>query len=70
VIVIYLLQVWRGSDGALCRTLSGHGHWVTVLALNSDYATRTAAFEPATAHDERRRKDLSGEDAREVAKKR
>ena len=41
--------MWRSSDGALCRTLQGHGHWVNVLALNTDYVTRTAAFEPQEA---------------------
>ena len=43
------IKVWRSSDGALCRTLQGHGHWVNVLALNTDYVTRTAAFEPQEA---------------------
>merc|ERR1712018_669492 len=27
----------------------GHGHWVNVLALNTDYVMRTAAFEPSKA---------------------
>jgi WD40 repeat protein len=31
------IKVWRTTDGALCRTLQGHGHWVNVLALNTDY---------------------------------
>ena len=43
------IKVWRSSDGALCRTLQGHGHWVNVLALNTDYVMRTAAFEPSKA---------------------
>ena len=29
------IKVWRSKDGALCRTLQGHGHWVNVLALNT-----------------------------------
>ena len=33
----------------MCRTLQGHGHWVNVLALNSDYVMRTGAFDPASA---------------------
>ena len=33
----------------MCRTLQGHGHWVNVLALNTDYVMRTGAFDPATA---------------------
>merc|ERR1712217_36202 len=43
------IKVWRASDGALCRTLQGHGHWVNVLALNTDYALRTGAFDPVQA---------------------
>ena len=43
------IKVWRSTDGALCRTLQGHGHWVNVLALNTDYVMRTAAFEPSKA---------------------
>ena len=35
------------SQGALCRTLQGHGHWVNTMALNTDYALRTGAFDPA-----------------------
>ena len=31
------------------RTLQGHGHWVNVLALNTDYVMRTGAFDPAKA---------------------
>lgn len=33
----------------LCRTLQGHGHWVNTMALSTDYALRTGAFEPAEA---------------------
>lgn len=43
------IKVWRASDGTLCRTLQGHGHWVNVLALNTDYVMRTGAFEPSKA---------------------
>lgn len=43
------IKVWRPNDGVLCRTLQGHGHWVNVLALNTDYVMRTAAFEPSKA---------------------
>jgi len=41
------IKVWRDSDGVLCRTLQGHGHWVNTMALNTDYAIRTGAYEPA-----------------------
>ncbi|KAF6095817.1 notchless-like protein 1 [Phyllostomus discolor] len=43
------LKVWRARDGVLCRTLQGHGHWVNTMALSTDYALRTGAFEPAEA---------------------
>ena len=43
------IKVWRAKDGVLCRTLQGHGHWVNVLALNTDYVMRTGAFDPANA---------------------
>ena len=43
------IKVWRAGDGVLCRTLQGHGHWVNVLALNTEYVMRTGAFEPAEA---------------------
>ena len=28
------------------HTLQGHGHWVNTMALNTDYALRTGAFDP------------------------
>merc|ERR1719300_1794823 len=43
------IKVWRAADGSLCRTLQGHGHWVNVLALNTDYVMRTGAFDPKDA---------------------
>uniref|UniRef100_A0A673UP75 Notchless protein homolog 1 n=1 Tax=Suricata suricatta TaxID=37032 RepID=A0A673UP75_SURSU len=43
------IKVWRAHDGVLCRTLQGHGHWVNSMALSTDYALRTGAFEPAEA---------------------
>ncbi|XP_025092575.1 notchless protein homolog 1-like [Pomacea canaliculata] len=43
------IKVWRASDGVLCRTLQGHGHWVNTMALNTDYVMRTGAFDPAKA---------------------
>lgn len=41
------VKVWRSEDGALCRTLQGHAHWVNTLALSTDYVLRTGAFEPS-----------------------
>lgn len=40
------IKVFRASDGALCRTLLGHAHWVNNLALNTDYVLRTGPFHP------------------------
>lgn len=34
------------SQGMLCRTLNGHGHWVNTLSLHTDYVLRTGAYEP------------------------
>ena len=47
--IMIIHKVWRSTDGVLCRTLQGHGHWVNVLALNTDYVMRTGAFDPAKA---------------------
>jgi len=41
------IKVWRDEDGVMCRTLQGHGHWVNTMALNTDYAIRTGAYNPA-----------------------
>uniref|UniRef100_A0A1I8JFL4 SH3 domain-containing protein n=1 Tax=Macrostomum lignano TaxID=282301 RepID=A0A1I8JFL4_9PLAT len=40
------VRVWRADDGALCRTLQQHAHWVNTLALSTDYAMRLGANEP------------------------
>ncbi len=41
----------RGSDfssqGVMCRTLQGHGHWVNTMALSTDYSLQTGAFDPS-----------------------
>ena len=42
------IGVWR-PDGVYCRGLKGHAHWVNALACNTQYVTRTGAFEPADA---------------------
>uniref|UniRef100_A0AC35TVF6 WD_REPEATS_REGION domain-containing protein n=1 Tax=Rhabditophanes sp. KR3021 TaxID=114890 RepID=A0AC35TVF6_9BILA len=39
------VKVWRAEDGVMCRNLTGHAHWVNTLALNTDYALRTGAFD-------------------------
>jgi len=51
------LKVWRDTDGVLCRTLQGHGHWVNTMALNTDYVIRTGAYEPAKRNQLLKTKD-------------
>jgi ribosome assembly protein 4 len=41
-----LLKMWRADDGVLCKTFTGHAHWVNNLALNTDYVLRTGPFHP------------------------
>lgn len=43
----------------LCRTLQGHGHWVNILALSTDYVMRTGAFDPRDASVVYREQTLS-----------
>ena len=33
----------------MCRDLKDHGHWVNMLALNTDYVMRTGSFDPSKA---------------------
>lgn len=40
------IKMWRAEDGVLCRTMTGHAHWVNNLALNTDYVLRTGPFNP------------------------
>ncbi|XP_063585282.1 notchless protein homolog 1-like [Penaeus indicus] len=63
------IKVWRASDGVMCRTLQGHGHWVNTLALNTDYALRTGASDPR-ALMKARPEYVSAEDRQEAAEKR
>ncbi|XP_048757057.1 notchless protein homolog 1-like [Ostrea edulis] len=64
------VKVWRAEDGVLCRTLQGHGHWVNILALSTDYVMRTGAFEPANATIVPRDTEESAESLSKVAKER
>ncbi|KAJ2773532.1 ribosome assembly [Coemansia nantahalensis] len=53
------IRIWNG-DGTLHKTLSGHAHWVNTLALSTDYALRTGAYdhtaqEPADCDDAQRK---------------
>uniref|UniRef100_A0A1A9WN04 NLE domain-containing protein n=1 Tax=Glossina brevipalpis TaxID=37001 RepID=A0A1A9WN04_9MUSC len=38
------VKAWRAADGILCRTFSGHAHWVNNIALSTDYVLRTGPF--------------------------
>lgn len=40
------IKMWRAKDGVLCKTFTGHAHWVNNLALNTDYVLRTGPFNP------------------------
>lgn len=60
------VKVWRTEDGVMCRTLSGHAHWINTLALNTDYALRTSCFEPKNGCE----RPKSIEEAQKIALKR
>lgn len=40
------VKMFRANDGVLCKTFTGHAHWVNNLALNTDYVLRTGPFHP------------------------
>ncbi|XP_052221338.1 notchless protein homolog 1-like isoform X2 [Dreissena polymorpha] len=63
------IKVWR-SDGSLCRTLQGHGHWVNILALSTDYVMRTGAFDPRHADIVYREQTLSEAEMKKKAQER
>lgn len=42
------VKMWKAENGSLCKTFSGHAHWVNSLALNTDYVLRTGPFHPVT----------------------
>ncbi|XP_037936540.1 protein Notchless [Teleopsis dalmanni] len=60
------VKVWRAADGVLCRTFSGHAHWVNSITLNTDYVLRTGPFHPVT---DRKKKyaDMSKEELKNMA---
>ncbi|CAI5986354.1 unnamed protein product [Closterium sp. NIES-65] len=39
------VRMWSAVNGAALQQLKGHGHWVNSLALSTDYALRTGAFD-------------------------
>jgi len=64
------IKVWRASDGVLCRTLAGHAHWVNTLALSTDYALRTGAFDPADKTKQHAAEGLDADGLKNLALKR
>lgn len=58
------INVWDDADGKLVRCLKGHAHWVNTLALSSEHALRTGAF------DHRGRAPADADEARAAARKR
>jgi ribosome assembly protein 4 len=64
------IKVWRAQDGVLCRTLQGHGHWVNVLALNTDYVMRTGAWDPKDAKIVHQDLEADSEKLRSLAEQR
>ncbi|KAK7027320.1 ribosome assembly [Paramarasmius palmivorus] len=58
------VRVWDADGGRLLHTLKDHAHWVTTLALNTDFVLRTGPFD----HNGKRPK--SDEEAKELALKR
>lgn len=38
------IKVWKAENGALCRTLQGHAHWINSMALNIDHCLRAGPF--------------------------
>eukprot|EP00963_Diacronema_lutheri_P001395 scaffold86_cov338-Pavlova_lutheri.AAC.58 len=39
------ISIWDSDEGKLVRQLRGHGHWVNTMALSTEYALRTGAFD-------------------------
>ena len=39
------ISAWDADDGKLVRVFKGHGHWVNTLALSTEHALRTGAFD-------------------------
>jgi len=39
------IRVWDADGGKLLKTLNDHAHWVTTLALSTDFVLRTGPFD-------------------------
>ncbi|KIY62036.1 WD40 repeat-like protein [Cylindrobasidium torrendii FP15055 ss-10] len=55
------IRVWDAAQGRLLHTLKDHAHWVTTLALNTDFVLRTGPF------DFKNKKPKSDEEAQQLA---
>ncbi|CAA7265291.1 unnamed protein product [Cyclocybe aegerita] len=58
------VRIWDAERGQPLHTLKEHAHWVTTLALNTDFVLRTGPF------DHTGKKPLSDEEAKQMAKAR
>jgi len=56
------VRIWDGETGRPMHTLKDHAHWVTTLALNTDFVLRTGPF------DHTGKKPTSDDHAQELAK--
>lgn len=57
-------KMFRADDGTMCRTFSGHAHWVNNLTLNTDYVLKSGPFHPVLD----RKKFLKVQDKEELRK--
>ncbi|KAL9885279.1 notchless protein homolog 1 isoform 2-T2 [Glossina fuscipes fuscipes] len=55
------VKAWRSADGVLCRTFSGHAHWVNNITLSTDYVLRTGPFHSVIDRNKRRMVDSKEE---------
>ena len=46
------VYAWDAEDGKIVRQLKGHAHWVNTLALSSEFALRTGAFDETGKREE------------------
>ncbi|KIJ55557.1 hypothetical protein M422DRAFT_199825 [Sphaerobolus stellatus SS14] len=58
------VRVWDANGGKLLHILKDHAHWVTTLALNTDFVLRTGPY------DHTNKKPKSDEEAQAMAKAR
>ncbi|KAF7983667.1 hypothetical protein HWV62_19561 [Athelia sp. TMB] len=58
------VRVWSTQDGKCLYTLKDHAHWVTTLALNTDFVLRTGPF------DHTNKKPVSDAEAQQLAQDR